>query len=143
MHTIKEPTAEDRGLIDLTTRFYGNTVVDAKFAVNNSLWFITRRGRGDDPADFRFLDRNLKHLEKGATYYVEAVARCFREPGELSPDAMFLNVWLTLVAIRQLGSNEYQRIAEISKHQLPSLLLLKDPPPSKEFSNQLEFGKLV
>jgi hypothetical protein len=143
MQIVKEPTGEDRGLSKLTSRFYGNSLLDAKFSVNNSIWFITRRGRGDDPADFRFLDRSLQYLEDGARYYVEVVARCFRDSKEPSPDAWFLNVWLTLVAIRPLGSNEYQRIAEISKRELPSLLLLKDPPPPKEFLDNLEFGKLV
>jgi hypothetical protein len=143
MHTKEEPTGKDRGLTTLTGRFYGDNLLDSKFSVNNSVRFITRKGSRDHPADFRFLETNLRYLEAGAKYYIDVVAHCFRNPEDFWPSAMFLNVWLTLVAVRPLGSKEYQRIAAITKQELPSLLLLKDPPPSKEFLNQLEFGKLV
>jgi len=143
MHTIEEPTGEDRGLITLTSRFYANNLLDSKFSVNNSVRFITRKGSRDHPADFRFLETNLRYLEAGAKYYIDVIAHCFRNPEDLSPSAMFLNVWLTLVAVRPMSSKEYQRIAEITKRELPSLLLLKSPPASEEFLDKLEFGKLL
>jgi hypothetical protein len=143
MHTKEEPTGKDRGLTTLTSRFYGDNLLDSKFSVNNSVRFLTRKGSRSHPSDFRFLEKNLKYLEDGAKYYVEVVAHCFRDPETPSASDIFMNVWLTLVAIRLLGAKEYQRIAVITKQELPSLLLLRDPPPSKEFLNQLEFGKLV
>src|SRR6266404_8859532 len=143
MHTKEEPTGKDRGLTTLTNRFYGDNLLDSKFSVNNAVRFLTRKGSRSHPSDFRFLEKNLRYLEEGAKYYVEVVARCFRDPEKPSEIHIFMNVWLNLVAIRLLGEKEYQRIAAITKDELPSLLLLKDPPPSKEFLDQLEFGKLV
>ena len=143
MHTKEEPTGKDRGLTTLTNRFYGDNLLDSKFSVNNSVRFLTRKGSRSHPSDFRFLEKNLKYLEDGSKYYVEVIARCFRESDKPSAFSSYVNVWLDLVAIRLSEAREYTRIATITKDKLPSLLLLKDPPPSKEFMGRLEFERLV
>lgn len=143
MDIKEEPTGKNRGLEELTNRFYGNSLHDVKFAVNKSVRFLTMNGSASHVSDFKFLEPGLRYLERGSKYYVDVVARSFRRPGDFGLGARFLNVWLDLVAIRLVGAEEYQRIAAISKRKLPSLSLLKSPPPPVEFLRQLEFGNLV
>ena len=103
----KEPTGDDRGLIGLTSRFYGDNLLDIRFSVNATVTFITRKGSRSHQTDFRFLERNHKYLEDGAKYYVEVIARCFRESDRPSAFYAHINVWLDLVAIRLWGAREY------------------------------------